>query len=325
MGMNLGGMFSSIGQGITGMAMGMYGKREAQKAEKQALKRLDEQLSNAQLEQERQEERIMEFYGLTDEEKDREKRMYEMEKLYGDKVGSESGMTGEQLFGAEGDVNSALLSTILESARNPGGNFEDTLGAQLELARQSINEEAMRTGRFGGLPEGGIRFENLGRAGAELAIRGAEARQAARQQDLENSSALATQILNLGLNADDRQSTFLNSLQNLSSGARARQAEGALAGGQLGASFLLPAQQDMRTAIGDIFGSKIARGYAIEAAGGQTVQQSGNNMASMFQGGGSSIGGGIGGGGGGSSNQTFTGQQFGSNISLGGRAGRNYA
>ncbi|MDI6732316.1 MAG: hypothetical protein QME16_00085 [Planctomycetota bacterium] len=104
-----------------------------------------------------------------------------------DKIAARQGKTGEELFREEGPSAIAFADQILGEAKTPGGTFEDTLPQQLELARQMVNAEANRRGVFGGTPEGGIRFEQLGRAGVDLAIKSAAERQAARQQSLSNA------------------------------------------------------------------------------------------------------------------------------------------
>jgi hypothetical protein len=114
-----------------------------------------------------------------------------------DTIAKRQGMTGEELFKSEGAIPAALQEQILADVQNPGGDFVDTLSSQLELSRQSVNAEANKRGVFGGTPEGGIRFENLGRAGVDLAVKSATAKEAARQQDLANASALSTQFANL--------------------------------------------------------------------------------------------------------------------------------
>lgn len=102
-----------------------------------------------------------------------------------DKIASRFGMTGEELFKAEGVLPRQLAEQAVSG--EPTAMF----APELELARQMVNQEANRRGVFGGLPEGGIRFENLGRAGVDLAIKSARER-------LAQQNALASAYLSLG-------------------------------------------------------------------------------------------------------------------------------
>jgi len=157
-------------------------------------------------------------------------------------VAKRQGMTGEELFTSEGAIPAELQKQILADVQNPGGDFENTLSSQLELARTMVNAEANKRGVFGGTPEGGIRFENLGRAGVDLAIKSAESNEAARQQDLANASTLSTLFQNLsaGARADassvaqsgltaktdatNRLTEYINMLENASAAAKGRAA-----------------------------------------------------------------------------------------------------
>jgi len=241
-------------------------KSAASKAE--ALAR--EQQSQATAEQQRLEEK----FGLTPGELDRERRIFgedgepgleakrqtELERREGlpgeellreagpntrallDSIAERFGMTGEELFTAEGDIPAALRDQVLAEIQDPGAFFESTLGPELEQARLAVNQEANRRGVFGGTPEGGIRFENLGRAGVDLAIKSAIAKQQARQQSLASASALASQFQNLSkeargeagvvgeaaLSAKDQARNeldqFLIQMEQLSAGAKGRSA-----------------------------------------------------------------------------------------------------
>src|SRR3990167_7694728 len=88
-----------------------------------------------------------------------------------DTIAARQGKTGEELFREEGGDLGKILSEQATSGR-PTEMFE----SELELTRQMVNAEANRRGVFGGLPEGGIRFEQLSRAGVDLAIKSARER-----------------------------------------------------------------------------------------------------------------------------------------------------
>lgn len=196
-----------------------------------------------------------------------------------------AGLTGEELFRREGEIPSALQEQVLAGARAPGGTFEDTLKQQLEISRQQISAEANRRGVFGGAPEGGIRFEQLGRAGVDLAISSAREREAARQQDLVNASSLATQFLNLSATARGETAAvgeagqreqeqarlelanFLQNTQQLTESARGRQAEGVVAGQQLDIERTEPAAtRRLQTGL-DVAGIQAGQGARLQEAG----------------------------------------------------------
>lgn len=137
-----------------------------------------------------------------------------------DQISARTGKTGEELFRDEGAIPSALQEQILAETKDPGKYYEDTLNQSLELARQSVNAEANRRGVFGGLPEGGIRFEQLGRAGVDLAIKSASERMAQRQQSLTNASTLATIFQNLSAGARNEAGTAAERALSEKTGAR---------------------------------------------------------------------------------------------------------
>ena len=111
-----------------------------------------------------------------------------------DDIASRQGKTGEELFRQEGAIPQELANQVLAEVKDPEKFYQDTLNQKLELARTMVNQEANRRGVFGGQPEGGIRFEQLGRAGVDLAIKSASESMAQRQQALANASQLASQF-----------------------------------------------------------------------------------------------------------------------------------
>ncbi len=194
-------------------------------------------------------------------------------------------LTGEELFRREGEVPSALQERVLEGARAPGGTFEDTLKEQLEISRQQISAEANKRGVFGGTPEGGIRFEQLGRAGVELAIGSAREREAARQQDLANASSLATQFLNLSAaargetaavgeagiaeqtQARSELDALVRNIQTLTESARGREAGGVITGQQFDIARTEPAAERKFGTFQQLTGAEIGRGERLEETG----------------------------------------------------------
>lgn len=125
-----------------------------------------------------------------------------------DEVAARQGKTGEQLFREDGGRVADLLLEEL-SAPGPSAAFEP----ELDLALQKINQDANRRGVYGGLPEGGIRYENLGRASVDLAIKSAGERLAQRQ-------ALASNLINLKAGARNEGALVSSSAYQASGGAR---------------------------------------------------------------------------------------------------------
>lgn len=87
-----------------------------------------------------------------------------------------------QLDTAIGDV----FGQVVERARDPDRFFESTLQPQLDLARDIIGQGFARRGLVGS----GLQLEQLGRTGAELAIREAQARESFRQEQLGQAQNL---------------------------------------------------------------------------------------------------------------------------------------
>ena len=197
------------------------------------------------------------------------------------------GLTGEELFRREGEIPSELQERVLEGARVPGGTFEDTLKQQLELSRLEVNKEAARRGVFGGLPEGGIRFEQLGRAGVDLAIKSARERETARQQDLINASALATQFLELsakarGETADVGEAGRMEAERARDELERAfgRKAEGVIRGQELDIARTEPAAERRTGIAQDIYGIEAGQGARLQEAGLGLIGQGAGSLIS---------------------------------------------
>lgn len=224
-----------------------------EKAEDKANQFAREEQARAQAEQRRLEEK----FGLTPGELDRQDRTFELEKKRQEELERRAGIPGEDLLKELGPTTRALLervsgrlgktssqifaeeggapaSLLLEELSRPGpiGPFED----ELNLVLQQVNQQANRRGVFGGLPEGGIRFEQLGRAGVDLAIKSSRERIAQRQ-------ALAGQLFNIAASARQEAGTvgesalgasgqsraelqkFLNDIQGLDQASKGRAAQ----------------------------------------------------------------------------------------------------
>ena len=142
-----------------------------------------------------------------------------------EQIAARSGKTGEELFREEGAIPKALADQVLAEVQDPDKFFNDTLAPQLELSRQMVNAEANKRGVYGGLPEGGIRFEQLGRAGVDLAIKSAEARTAQRQTALANAMAVIQNEANLSAGARGEAATVGERALTTSERARAEYAQ----------------------------------------------------------------------------------------------------
>lgn len=142
-----------------------------------------------------------------------------------EQVAARQGKTGEELFREEGAIPKALADQILSDVQDPDKAFESTLAPELELSRQMVNAEANKRGVFGGLPEGGIRFEQLGRTGVDLAIKSAQARMANRQLALSNAMAVIQNEANLSAGARADAATVGERALTSSERARAEYAQ----------------------------------------------------------------------------------------------------
>jgi len=307
---------------IVGTAAVGYGASEKNVAEKSAKGAAEQQKRDAVAERERLEEK----YGLTQGELEREQRLFglapgdegitlsggleqqtqaekerragmtgeellkeagpETEQLY-NLLGKRLGISGEELFRREGPTAGALSDQILAGAKDPGATFESTLSGELELARQMVNQEANRRGVFGGQPEGGIRFEQLGRSAIDLAVKSANARQAQRQQDLANAQALVSNYVSMSeksraesatmgtaaLTVKERAraelDTFLANMQNLQATAKGREANVGLTASGMAVNTTNLANQELQSM------------YGLKAAQGGELMKSGVNLAAV--------------------------------------------
>ena len=173
-----------------------------------------------------------------------------------DTIAARQGKTGEELFREEGGDLGKILSEQATSGR-PTEMFE----SELELTRQMVNAEANRRGVFGGLPEGGIRFEQLSRAGVDLAIKSARER-------LNQQNALLNTYLTLksgargeagtvserALTSKERASSelaqFLQDLQQQSAASKGRAASAGINAAQIAQPSIAQSYQDLQGVAG---------------------------------------------------------------------------
>lgn len=230
------GLVTAIALGV-GAAVAGVGAAKAAKEQRKAVESAQQaavaQEERATVEARRTEERIEAATRLTPEEKARETRAFELEERRLPVLEERAGVPGEELIRRAGPISGSLLDQILAETRDPEAFFESTLEPELELARQFVNKEAVRRGVFEGLPEGGIRFEQLGRAGVELAIKSAQARQSSRQQALSNAAEVIRSAVGEETQARGELDKFLGSIQTLSAEARGRAGQGVVAGQQV--------------------------------------------------------------------------------------------
>jgi len=226
------------------------------KAQKASQSLAEQQASEAKVEQQRLEEK----FGLTKGELERQDRTFELEAERQAELQRRADLTGEELLREVGPTTRKLLDTVAERQgktseelfREEGGGAagslldelssgdpSDAFKGELELALQAVNQDANRRGVFGGQPEGGIRFENLGRAGVDLAIK-------ASRERIAQQSALANQLFNIssGTRQDAAQlgeqglteaagargelGGFLSDIQSLNAASKGREAQVAL-------------------------------------------------------------------------------------------------
>lgn len=186
-----------------------------------------------------------------------------------DSIQSRQGKTGEELFLADtGAVGQQYVDRVSQPA------YEDLLKNELELVTNRINAEANRRGVFGGQPEGGIRFEQLGRAGVDLAINSAReslAQKAAASEAFinlsQNARAEAGTVGESAMGASDRARAeldqFLTNIQSLDASAKGR----ALSAAGLGSQVLENANARSFGINSDIFGQRAGQGAALQNAG----------------------------------------------------------
>ena len=277
-----------------------FGIKKARKQQEEAQGRAEELARQQREESKAEQQRIEAKYGLTPGELEREDRTFALEKERQTALQGRAGKTGEDLLREEGGgITSSLIDRtqqrlnktgedlFLQEGGLPAQQYYDrvtaptdqgTFGNELELVRQMVNQEANRRGVFGGLPEGGIRFEQLGRAGVELAIKSA-------REKMAQQSALASGILSLGQNARAEAGTvgeraltakdqartefdqFLRNQQGLTAGSRGRAADVAISASGIADRGIGRAYETTSDIYGQQFGQAVAR----EQRGLQTI------------------------------------------------------
>jgi len=256
-----------------------------------------------------EQKRLEEKYGLTPGELSREERLYGtagvpgLEERTQTEAERRAGLSGEELLREGGQITQSTLDQIAkqqgmtseELYKYLGGEPAEQLyeeitkegvGAQfepeLEKVRMMVNQEANRRGVFGGLPEGGIRFEQLGRAGIDLAVKSAEQR-ITQRKDLANQLINLTQtVLSEGgtvgeraLSEKERARAELNQLlaniQNQVAVAKGREANVAIGAGNIAQAGQAQSSNIISSVLGQQAGSAAATQQASLAALGDIV------------------------------------------------------
>jgi len=162
----------------------------------------------------------------TPEEQARERETFALENRRRKELERRSRLSGEAILGETGQISRTALAKTQELVSDPSGGFESILAEELELVRQTVNQEANRRGVFGGVPEGGIRFEQLGRASIDLAVKSARERLAARNSAIDRALRVTGAGLTEQRGARGDIAGFLGDQQNLATRAREREIGG---------------------------------------------------------------------------------------------------
>ena len=171
----------------------------------------------------------------------------------------------EEVYQKQGPLAQGLYGTALQDINSPYGAYESSLKDALALANDSINRQAQ--GR--GLLQSGIPIEQMGRAGAELAIQEAQGRMSARQQAISNAYNLGGTIQNQSSQNLANLASLYGSQQSLGQQSMGRQASGATNAAQY---YAYPYQAQLgsyyggQAALQALPGQLIAAGSKVAAA-----------------------------------------------------------
>ena len=201
--------------------------------------------------------RIEQKFGLSPEETERSQRTMALEKQQQTDLQSRAGVSGEQLLRQTGPTTNALLDLIssrlgksseqlfAEEGGEPARQLLQQMGTgstqdaifenELQLALQGVRQQLGRRGLTSTGTPGDIGLESMGRAGVDLAIKGARerlAQQSALANTLFNISsgkrqeagALGERALGEQETARNNLQTFLQNLQSLDQSSRQRAA-----------------------------------------------------------------------------------------------------
>lgn len=282
----------------------VYGASQQKKAQKRAQSFAEQQAAESRAEQARLEEK----YGLTPGELERQDRTFALEKERQAVLQGRAGKTGEELLKEQGPITSGVVNRVQERLGKTGKDLflqeggqpaqdyynrvtaptdQGTFGNELELVRQMVNQEANRRGVFGGLPEGGIRFEQLGRAGVELAIKSAREKMAQQSNLASNFITLAQgaraeagDVGQSAITASDKAraelDAFLANQEQLNAQSQGRAAQVALRSAEIADT----GRARSYGTITDIYGRQEGEGAAYKAMG---ISQLGESAGQIGQ------------------------------------------
>jgi hypothetical protein len=118
-------------------------------------------------------------------------------------------------------LESQIQGRLSQDLTNPTQSYEDTFTPQFELLRDKMRSQAAQRGIVGS----GLELENMGRAGIDLAIAQANARNQSRQQGISNALAGNQQVEGGVINRQAGLQNYLANLQSMQSSERARQSQ----------------------------------------------------------------------------------------------------
>lgn len=175
--------------------------------------------------------------------------------------------TGEQQYQQGGPLAQAYYDKTLAGVKDPYAAWESSLDPQLQQAEDYINRQAQ--GR--GLLRSGMPIESMGRAGVELAIKSAQERMNARQQELQRGAGLSQYGFGLEQQRYGNLSNLYGQQQQFGQQAMGRQASQAL--GVAGYQSYAP-----QAALGSYYGGKAA----LQALPGQVLGAAGQAAGAYY-------------------------------------------
>lgn len=163
-----------------------------------------------------------------------------------------------QQYEQDNPLAKSIYDTTLSAQQNPDANFESTLAPDLKQAQDTINTYYQQRG----LLNSGLAIEGMGRAGVDLAIQDAQARMANRQQTLQNSQTVNSNVYTVNQQNLSNLANLYNTQQNAGLQSLSRQATAAsnAAGYQ---SY--PAQAQLGSYYGGIAAQQALPGQLISA------------------------------------------------------------
>lgn len=177
----------------------------------------------------------------------------------------------DQFLRESGELGTTLYNQTLAETKDPYAFYESTLEPSLQISEDYINRQAQKRG----LLRSGIPIEEMGRAGVELAVKEAEARQRARADALNRTAGLTEHIGGSATNRLAGLTGLYGQQQQLGLNAFGRQS------GQAQAAAAYQAYP-YQARLGDIYG----RSAALYELPGQVLGTAGTILPSLMSRGG---------------------------------------